>query len=51
MSYDVLVVGAGLYGAVRERDLTDRDQLVEYKYFDMDQVISAALNKAEDAPL
>mgnify|MGYP001753826568 CR=1 FL=1 len=48
--YDYLVVGSGLYGAIfaheeAESKVIFGGRLGEYKYYDMDQVIAAVLDK------
>lgn len=49
--YDYLIIGAGLFGSVMAEQLVRQEKnvyfggrLAEYKYYNMDQVIRAALN-------
>ena len=55
MKYNCLIVGAGLYGATFAREMADKEKKVifggrlgEYRYYDMDQVIAAALEAVKE---
>jgi UDP-galactopyranose mutase len=55
--YDYLIVGSGLFGSICAYELTNKEKniifggrLAEYKYYDMHQVITSALNTIKNLP-